>query len=248
MVFCPVALGGGNIFLLRQSHSSKNGGLARNQSAHNQSSAAASASAGAKKAAAASAVTNKFAWRLSNTTNSLARLMHDSHAILLENAFIKTDSKLNLSSIPKKLQAQGDPGAYLVQARGPVSPAFHAVLAAAGATIVSYIPNNAYLVRASETVAGVLAGSPLVQAVIPYEPYYKVQSPLLPMADESLPQQVQLNLGLFADDAADTIATNSEIGGNYFVRRKLGCRLPYRQSRASTKLDGHSGIARRSYC
>ncbi|HUA65405.1 MAG TPA: S8 family serine peptidase, partial [Alphaproteobacteria bacterium] len=203
----------GVFFVLFQSRISKNGRIPGSQSAHSQSAAKASASAAAAKAAAASALTNKFAWRLSNTTNSLARLMHDSHAILLENAFIKTDSKLNLAAIPKNLQAQGDPGAYLVQARGPVSPALHALLAAAGAAIVSYIPNNTYLVRASAAVANSLAGSPLVQAVIPYEPYYKVQSPLLSMADQSLPPQVQLNLGLFADDAADTIQQIQKMGG-----------------------------------
>jgi subtilisin-like proprotein convertase family protein len=153
-----------------------------------------------------------LAWRLGNTTNSLARLMHDPHAILLENAFIDTDSKINLA-IPKNLQAQGDPGAWLVQARGTISPAFRTLLAGAGATVVSYIPNNAYLVRASEAVAGALAANPLVQAVIPYEPYYKVQAPLLPMAEKSLPPEVQLNLGLFADDAADTLQQIQKLGG-----------------------------------
>jgi subtilisin-like proprotein convertase family protein len=138
--------------------------------------------------------------------------MHNPHAILLENAFIETDSKLNLS-IPKNLQAQGDPHAYLVQSQGPISPAFRSILAAAGATIVSYIPNNAYLVRASESVADSLTGNPLVQAVIPYEPYYKVQAPLLPMAQQSLPPEVQLNLGLFADGAADTVEQIQKLGG-----------------------------------
>ncbi|HXC34540.1 MAG TPA: S8 family serine peptidase, partial [Candidatus Acidoferrales bacterium] len=153
-----------------------------------------------------------MAWRLSNTTNSLARLIHDPHAILLENALIDTDSRLNLS-IPKNLQAQGDPGAWLVQARGPISPAFRALLTGAGATIVSYIPNNSYLVRATEGVADALIGNPLVQTVIPYEPYFKVQAPLLSMAQQSLPPEVQLNLGLFADNAPDTLQQIQKLGG-----------------------------------
>ncbi|HEV2330405.1 MAG TPA: S8 family serine peptidase [Verrucomicrobiae bacterium] len=170
------------------------------------------ASAGATKAAVASARTNKLAWRLSNTTNSLARLIHDPHAILLENALIDTDSRLNIS-IPKNLLAQGDPGAWLVQARGPISPAFRALVTGAGATIVSYIPNNSYLVRASEGVADALIGNPLVQTVIPYEPYFKVQAPLLSMAQQSLPPEVQLNLGLFADNAQDTLQQIQKLGG-----------------------------------
>ena len=71
---------------------------------------------------------------------------------------IDTGAKLNLA-IPKNLQAAGDPGAYIVQARGPVDEAFRAQLAAAGAQIVSYIPNNAYLVRISAGGAAGLAAS-----------------------------------------------------------------------------------------
>ena len=63
-------------------------------------------------------------------------------------------------SIPDHLRAQGDPGSYLVQARGPIDDAFRSLLKAAGATIVSYIPNNAYLVRASAAVARAVAGGP----------------------------------------------------------------------------------------
>ena len=70
---------------------------------------------------------------------------------------------LNLP-FPKNLQAQGDPGAYIVQANGPINNAFRATLAAAGAQIVSYIPNNAYLVTASAGGAAGLAGLPGVQA------------------------------------------------------------------------------------
>ncbi|HEV2318984.1 MAG TPA: S8 family serine peptidase, partial [Verrucomicrobiae bacterium] len=204
----------GMFFFLRQSHILRNPAHSGSGSQAVQSPAAVAPSGGAANTAAASgtAVTNKLSWRLGNTTNSLARLIHNPHAILLENAFIDTDFKSSLS-IPRNLQAQSDPGAYLVQAQGPVSPGFRRLLAGAGASIVSYIPNNAYLVRASETVANALAASPLVQAVIPYEPYYKVQASLLPMAQQSLPPDEQLNLGLFADDASDTIQQIEKLGG-----------------------------------
>src|SRR5580692_8584219 len=91
-----LVVGAGMFFLLYQTQKPRNGG-AGSKSAQSQSTAKAAASTSAAKAAASSAVTNKFAWRLSNTTNSLAQLMHNSHAILLENAFIDTDSKINLS-------------------------------------------------------------------------------------------------------------------------------------------------------
>src|SRR5665213_2355450 len=149
------------------------------------------------KIVAAAAKTNRFVWRLSNTTKSIGELERDGHAILMENALIDTRAKLDFS-IPKNLRAQGDPGAYIVQADGTIGPAFRAMLAAAGAQIVSYIPNNAYLVRVSAGGAGALAANPLAQSVIPYEPYYKVQSPLLAFDQTTLPPDAVLNLGLFA--------------------------------------------------
>ncbi len=154
---------------------------------------------------AASAKTNPFAYRLSNTSKTLKQLAGDRHAILLENALIDTTRPLNLS-IPNNLQSHGDPGAYIVQARGPIDNAFRAMLSAAGAQIVSYIPNDAYLVLAPADTANELAGNPLTQAVLPYEPYYKLQPSLLGLAVEqqALPPGTALNLGLFAADAGAT--------------------------------------------
>ena len=164
--------------------------------------------------APAAVKTNQFAWRLSNTPQKIGELAKDPHAILLENAFIDTSATLNLA-IPKHLQSQGDPGAYIVQARGPVDGAFRAALAAAGAQIVSYIPNNAYLVRVTSGGAAGLAGQPPVQSVIPYEPYYKISSALIGAAvqQQALPDDAVLTLGLFADDATATIDQIKNLGG-----------------------------------
>jgi subtilisin-like proprotein convertase family protein len=149
--------------------------------------------------------TNRLAFRLTNTRKTIGELTKMPHAILLENALIDTDGKVDLK-IPAPLRAKGDPGAYIVQARGPIDAAFRALLASAGAQIVSYIPNNAYLVRVSAAGAGMLAGSAPVQAVLPFEPYYKLQPSLLGLAVEQqpLPPGTALNVGLFAADAAAT--------------------------------------------
>ena len=159
------------------------------------------------------AKTNEFAYRLTNTTKSLGQLMHDPHAILLENALLDTGRPLALS-IPKNLQAQGDPGAYIVQARGPINNAFRAALAVAGAQIVSYIPNNAYLVTISAGGAAGLSGQPGVQSVLPYEPYYKVSSSLLGLAvdQDNLPENPVLTLGLFPNTAAATVNQIKQLG------------------------------------
>jgi subtilisin-like proprotein convertase family protein len=170
-------------------------------------SASASAHAVAAKVAAPKKIsslnlTNPLAFRLANTALPLRELMFQPHAILLQNALIDTDARQALD-IPSHLKSAGQPGAYLVQARGPVNNNFRSLLAADGAKIVSYIPNNAYLVNATPEAAGKLSGNPLVQAVLPWEPYYKLQPSLLGLAVEQspLPPGMALNLGLFASDA-----------------------------------------------
>ncbi len=157
-------------------------------------------------ASVAAQATNRFAYRLSNTSKTVGQLVTDSHAILLENALIETGNPL--PAIPANLRAQGDPGTYIVQSHGPLDDTFRALLAGAGATIVSYIPNNAYLVRASASTAGQLSGDPQTQAVVPYEPYYKLKGPLLGWAvqNQPLPAGAELNVLLFADNATATTA------------------------------------------
>ena len=151
--------------------------------------------------------TNALAYRLANTTNSIGQLSHKPHAILLANALIDTDLKLDLT-IPAHLRSAGNPGAYIVQAKGVIDPAFREMLKRAGAHVVSYIPNNAYLVQMSEGGVGQLSANPLVQIVLPYEPYYKLQPRLLGLAvnQQPLPAGMSLNLGLFANGSADAEA------------------------------------------
>ncbi len=162
---------------------------------------------------------NQFALRLTNTTQTIGGLVNDRHAILLENALIDTRRPLDFS-IPKQLQAQGDAGSYIVQARGPVDGAFRAGLARAGAQIISYIPNNAYLVRVAASGAKALQASGVAQSVIPYEPYYKIQASLLGVAvgQQPLPAGAVLTLGLFAEGAPRTMAQIEALGGVILAR------------------------------
>ncbi len=116
--------------------------------------------------------------RLTNSGKSLDELMRNPRAILLENALLDTGVALDLP-LPPALRSQGDPGSYIVQSRGELNASFRLVLARAGATLVAYIPNNAYLVRVAGAVAARLASDPQVGAVVPYEPYYKIKASLL---------------------------------------------------------------------
>ena len=165
----------------------------------------------------AEAKTNPLAYRLSNTTRPIGRLVGDRNAILLENALIDSSLPVNFS-FPPQLREAGDPGAYIVQSRGPINAAFRALLARAGAQIVSYIPENAYLVKISAGGANALAGMTPVQSVLRWEPYYKIQSSLLGAAVHNQLVGAPLNLGLFADNAAQTIQQIEQLGGRILSR------------------------------
>ncbi len=187
--------------------------------------------------------TNQLAFRLANTSKASTPQGYDEltrapHAILLENASIDTDTKLELN-LPSHLRAAGDPGAFIVQARGAIDGAFRAQLMAAGAQIVSYIPNNAFLVRLPSAGVPALAANARIQAVLPYEPYYKISSAMpagtmpqpsaaaaakisspprptlldLAVKQKPLPAGTYLTLGLFRDGAAATEAQIVNLGG-----------------------------------
>ena len=119
------------------------------------------------------AASGQGAYRLTNTSKSAAELGRSDTAVLLENAFIDTASATPWE-VPEHLRATGDPGSYIVQSRGPLDAGFYVRLQEAGAAFVSYIPNNAALVRASAQQAQRLAGLPRIGAVLRYEPYYKL--------------------------------------------------------------------------
>src|SRR5206468_526403 len=132
---------------------------------------------------AAAGPPRQVAYRLSNTDQSLSQLGRSDTAILLENALIDTASPTPLT-VPEHLRASGDPGSYLVQWRVPLDKAFYARLREAGAEFVSYIPNNAALVRVSAEGAGLLAAMSGTRTVLRYEPYYKLARALLALAVE----------------------------------------------------------------
>jgi subtilisin-like proprotein convertase family protein len=151
--------------------------------------------------------------RLANTTKPLDQLLHSDDAILLHHAFIQTTLPLTLG-IPEHLRAKGDPGSYIVQSRGPIDNAFRADLSRVGAQIVSYVPNNAYLVRMSASGARQLRASTRTQAVMPYEPYYKLDEDLLPLACERrpLPEQVRIKVTLFTGERDAALKAFADLG------------------------------------
>jgi subtilisin-like proprotein convertase family protein len=156
-------------------------------------------------------------YRLSNTTRRADDLLRNDRAILLANAVIDTTRPLDALNIPDNLRAPADNGSWIVQANGPLSAPFRALLAGAGAQVISYIPNNAELVLAPANVAQQLAASPLVASVVPYEPYYKLTDPALlkvAVTGADLPPDVGLRLGVFTGAQAATLAALKNLGAD----------------------------------
>lgn len=154
--------------------------------------------------------------RLSNTRRAYRELERRDTAILLRNAVIDTDETLRGLPIPNELQAGEEAGTWLVQARQKVTPAFLKLLRASGARFseASYIPNNTYIVRGERNVIDLLRHSPLVQAAIPYEPYYKLDPVLLGHAVERMPPPIggRLRLTLFPGEREKTLENLENLG------------------------------------
>ena len=140
----------------------------------------------------------RLPFRLRNSQKPDAAFFRSETAVLLRNALVETQEPLEMK-MPAHLRAGEEPGSWLVQARGTIDQGFRDVLRGAGAEIVSYVPNNAYLVRGSANLAQQLRVSQRVQSVLPFEPYYKLDMTLLPLAvrRDALPEGRWLNVVLF---------------------------------------------------
>jgi subtilisin-like proprotein convertase family protein len=166
--------------------------------------------------------TNPFAFRLTNTTETLAKLLRNDRAILLRNALI--DTTRELPEIPAHLRAEGEHGSYIVQAR-PITQPFRDWLIASGAEIISYIPNNSFLVRASSQLAETIRANPDTHAVLTYEPYYKLDSHLLAVAVRQEPSPYpELNVVTFPGHAEEVSEELSKLGARVrpLDRTRLG--------------------------
>ncbi len=151
-------------------------------------------------------------YRLSNTRLTEKELLRSHHAILLRNALIDTDRPLRLD-IPSHLRAKGAPGSYIVQSPEGLDQNFRSRLQRAGVEIVSYIPNNAALVQATPEQARAMAADVHFQAVLPFEPYYKLASSLLPSAvAQDQPESTPVNVTTFPGQRDAALAALQALG------------------------------------
>jgi subtilisin-like proprotein convertase family protein len=165
----------------------------------------------APNVSSAQARSNALAYRVSNTTQPLKEFMRSGSAVLLRSALI--DTGRGAPALPQHLRS-ADPGSYIVQARGATTAAFQQWLRELGVTVVSYVPNNAFLVRASSGTAARMGQAPEVQAVLPFEPYYKFDSMLLPLAVRQEPSPYgRLNVVSFPGEGEAVRQALEDLGG-----------------------------------
>lgn len=160
----------------------------------------------------------KFTNRLRNTAATADQLVRNDHAILLRNAFLDTASSEPLP-IPAKLRATGEAGAYVVQANGVITPKFRADLMNIGARIVTYFPNNAFLVTGDAGVGERLAALPEARTLA-YEPYFKFEPALLGLALLDAPSPGPLKLILTVPEPELTMPQIVALGGSEVFRER----------------------------
>jgi hypothetical protein len=112
----------------------------------------------------------------------------------------------------------GETGGFLVQLRGPVQPDQRETLVAAGAALVSYVPNFAYIARMSSETREAVEKLEFVRWVGPYEPAFKLSGQpamsaagpgklvvlLYPDADMAIERAALQALGGKIDEATDS--------------------------------------------
>jgi len=125
------------------------------------------------------------------------------------------DTRRGEPLIPANLKIDSYPplynkGAYIVQFRGPVKQEWKNELRNAGASIVDYVPNNAFFVRASEDAKAKISNLPFVQWVGIYHPAYKIS----PMFND-ITGVKNINILTYQDDLEKTLVYLMQDMGDY---------------------------------
>ncbi|MBI1841821.1 MAG: S8 family serine peptidase [Verrucomicrobia bacterium] len=144
---------------------------------------------------------SRYPHRLRNTPTPLSELLHSDDALLLANALLDLRRPLELA-VPAGLRPSGEVGSFVVQSRGKITDDFRGMLSSIGAEIVSYVPNNALLVRVSSERVERISTLPNVRSVLPWLPYFKLSPGLLGATVESreVPQDAILRVTVYSSE------------------------------------------------
>ncbi|MEW6130033.1 MAG: S8 family serine peptidase [Acidobacteriota bacterium] len=148
-----------------------------------------------------------------------------------------------------------DSGLYLIQFAGPVQDAWLETLKGTGAEIVSYMSNNAYVVRADFNAAASLpfykSQNGYVQFVGDYEPAYRVSPSLraaMSASDKEVPVTVQVIDGTDAESTVKTLANLARefVGSRQVMNyHNVALTITADQIEAIARLDNVFGIEER---
>lgn len=122
---------------------------------------------------------------------------------------------------------ESDPGVYLVQFYGPVKGAWKAPVTAAGAELLDYIPDFAFVARMDAVVAKRVAALPAVRWVGPYQPAYRISPSLQQKLEAALSEvrsaedepasaeakPVEVRLSTFPGESGDVRHAMESAGG-----------------------------------
>jgi hypothetical protein len=136
--------------------------------------------------------------------------VRDGYNSILLNAVHLDTSKAGVQALRKTAEAFGGKRMHLVQFAGPVQPAWRKALLEAGVQIVSYIPQNAYLVYGDSAgigrVQALAATAPHIQWDGAYLDDYKIHPHARAVDKKGNPRQIgtdRFAIQLMADAAAN---------------------------------------------
>ena len=147
----------------------------------------------------------------------------------------------------------GERGTYLVQYHGPVLRAWVEALAAAGADVLDYVPDYAFIARMDAAARAAVEGMDVVRWVGLYQPGYRLAPSLRDPARGSVPaeqdESLHLTVVLFpGEDVSQAAGTLQEMGGTVLGttegpwKSKIDVQIPSSQVNAAARLDGVSWI------
>ncbi|MBT5706523.1 MAG: S8 family serine peptidase, partial [Verrucomicrobia bacterium] len=159
----------------------------------------------------------RFPYRLRNTVKTVGDLSKTETAILLNNATIDSSSEVPIW-VPDHLRASEKTESYLLQSVGPFDQVFdEASLKHLGITKVAYIPHNTWIVRMTPEMSQRIKGFRGTQAVLPFDPYFKLSDQLLEFAvmQADIPGLVTLQLTLFKGEEEAMFTALEGLGTEY---------------------------------
>ena len=179
--------------------------------------------------------------------NGLRTPIRDDQNLIILNGYVldTTNPQLTSHLLPSELRqtqmadalaTRGAPdrGLFLIQFAGPVQDAWLDAVRDTGAEIISYVPSNAYVVRAEIRAGSLLASlrtdSPFVQFVGDYEPAYRLSPGLQKLRADGVEANVQITVqvidGPHADETIKALtAIANEVAGTEEVLNYRNVRL-----------------------